>query len=50
MKDLMHVLGSQKDYKELKELEYDKLAATMREYMDMKMIYALFVYNKIMKV
>ncbi len=29
------------DYKELKEIEYDRLAATMREYMDMELIYSI---------
>lgn len=29
------------DYKDLKEIEYDRLAATMREYMDMDLIYRM---------
>lgn len=34
------------DYKALKELEYDKLAATMREYMDMDLVYKMIGVEK----
>lgn len=35
-----------KDYRELKEAEYDKLADTMREYMDMDAIYKMMGINR----
>lgn len=34
-------LGTVMDYKALKELEYDRLADTMREYMDMELVYRM---------
>lgn len=39
-------LSSVKDYKAVKEVEYDKLAATMRQYMNMDLIYELIGINR----
>ena len=56
VKGIADILGSEKgidikldkimDYKELKELEYDKLADTVREHMDMSLIYRILGVNE----